>query len=83
MIFDINVRKQNRTKIVQNSPAMIKRKKKSARITNEIRFMKGAIFMKSKKILLSGILAVALSKSFPDRRTIENSDLCANSPKKL
>lgn len=22
-------------------------------------------------------------KSFPDRRTIENSDLCANSPKKL
>ena len=24
-----------------------------------------------------------LSKSFPDRRTIENSDLCANSPKKL
>ena len=24
-----------------------------------------------------------LIKSFPDRRTIENSDLCANSPKKL
>ena len=48
MIFDINVRKQNGTKIVQNSPAMIKRKKKSARITNEIRFMKGVIFMKSK-----------------------------------
>ena len=24
-----------------------------------------------------------ISKSFPDRRTIENSDLCANSPKKL
>ena len=24
-----------------------------------------------------------LTKSFPDRRTIENSDLCANSPKKL
>lgn len=24
-----------------------------------------------------------LNKSFPDRRTIENSDLCANSPKKL
>ena len=41
MIFDINVRKQNRTKIVQNSPAMIKRKKKNARITNEIRYMKG------------------------------------------
>ena len=26
---------------------------------------------------------VTLIKSFPDRRTIENSDLCANSPKKL
>lgn len=25
----------------------------------------------------------SLIKSFPDRRTIENSDLCANSPKKL
>ena len=24
-----------------------------------------------------------LNKSFPDRRTIENSDLCANFPKKL
>ena len=29
------------------------------------------------------IVASYLSKSFPDRRTIENSDLCANSPKKL
>ena len=26
---------------------------------------------------------IQLIKSFPDRRTIENSDLCANSPKKL
>ena len=28
-------------------------------------------------------LPIILIKSFPDRRTIENSDLCANSPKKL
>ena len=28
-------------------------------------------------------MLLELIKSFPDRRTIENSDLCANSPKKL
>ena len=37
-----------------------------------------------KKLIAEfGKIGSNLNKSFPDRRTIENSDLCANSPKKL
>ena len=49
-------------------------------VLNQAALALGAV---AAMVLPRFLINAILSKSFPDRRTIENSDLCANSPKKL